>query len=163
MRLFIASRVIVKEYAQIREAFAEVLEGRWVKEEHLHLTWVFLGERDDPEPWLERLATVLPLAHEVQMRGLGSFGRPPKVLFAGEKKPVLFKKASQFRSAGFEMDRFRPHVTLCRIKKIHDRAAFREKLHAFKKMETVRVHREIGLYESRLTNNGPIYTRVMLQ
>jgi len=161
MRLFIASRAVIMHYEQIREEFADIIEGRWVQEEQLHLTWVFLGERDDAEEILQRLARIDPLAHEVSMKGLGSFGRPPKILFAGEKRPVFYKKASEFRREGFEMERFHPHITLCRIKKIHDREAFRAKIKAFQKVKLALVKREIDLYESQLTSGGAVYRRIV--
>jgi len=43
MRLFIASPVIFDNYASLKEDFEGIIEGKWVDEKNLHLTWVFLG------------------------------------------------------------------------------------------------------------------------
>ncbi len=89
MRLFIASPVILDDYASIKEDFDGIIEGKWVEEENLHLTWVFLGEVDDPGPIMEKLQTIDPLETTVTMAELGYFGRPPRVFFAKAESKLL--------------------------------------------------------------------------
>ena len=54
MRLFIASPIILDDYASIQEDFKDIIEGKWVEEENLHLTWVFLGEMKDERAVVEK-------------------------------------------------------------------------------------------------------------
>lgn len=159
MRLFIASPVRIVNYEEIRKEFAPLIEGKWVPEENLHLTWIFLGEQSDREVDAigERLKQIAPLTQRVKLEGLGSFGRPPKILFAGAKDKRLYKKASQFKAAGFENDRFTPHVTLCRIKKVHEKKKFLEVLHAYRHREIGLIEEPIKLYESILSDKGAKY------
>ena len=70
MRLFIASPAKLDNYASIKEDFKDIIEGKWVKEEHLHLTWVFLGDVADEKPVIDTLQTVSPLESSVNMAEL---------------------------------------------------------------------------------------------
>jgi len=65
MRLFIASPVILDDYASIQEEFKDIIEGKWVEEENLHLTWVFLGDLKDEKPIINKLQKISPLESEV--------------------------------------------------------------------------------------------------
>jgi 2'-5' RNA ligase len=159
MRLFIASPVRIINYDEIRERFAPLIEGKWVMRENLHLTWVFLGERPESElsQIMARLQEVEGLRDSVKLRGLGSFGRPAKILYASAKERSLYKKASQLRAAGFENHRFHPHVTLCRIKKVIKKEEFFEVLHAFEGVEIGEIESAIHLYRSILREEGAHY------
>ena len=157
MRLFIASPVLLDDYAAIKEDFKDIIEGKWVEEKDLHLTWVFLGEIKDQKPVMDKLAQISPLENHIEMEGLGYFGRPPKVFFAKSEKKTLYDKAKAFRNAGFDMYRFKPHITLCRIKAIHDYKAFHEKRKAYRERRLGMILPRIGLYESTLNAAGAVY------
>ena len=60
MRLFIASPVILSHYDVIKNDFEGIVEGKWVEEENLHLTWVFLGDVPNPQPVIEKLQGISP-------------------------------------------------------------------------------------------------------
>ena len=158
MRLFIASPVILDDYASIQEDFKDVIEGTWVKEEELHLTWVFLGEEEDESPIIDKLKDISPLESKVSIKELGYFGRPPRVFFSKAEDKDLYDKAKEFRNAGFDLYRFKPHITLCRIKAIHDYKAYKEKLKAYREKELGLILPKIHLYESTLTSKGAEYT-----
>jgi len=157
MRLFIASPIILDDYASIKEDFKDIIEGKWVKEENLHLTWVFLRDVGDQKPIIDRLKEMSPLESKVSIEELGYFGRPPRVFFTKAEEKVLYDKAKEFRNAGFNLYRFKPHITLCRIKKIHDYKAYKEKLKAYRKKVLGLILPEINLYESTLTSKGAEY------
>ncbi len=157
MRLFIASPVILDDYTSIKEDFKEIIEGKWVEEESLHLTWVFLGEVKEVSTVIEKLKGLSPLEHQTTMKALGYFGRPPKIFFAQSKETLLYNKAREFRDAGFDLYRFKPHITLCRIKTIHDYKAYKEKLKAYRERSLGVILPEIYLYESTLTSKGAQY------
>ena len=157
MRLFIASPIILDNYAGIRNDFDGIIEGKWVKEEHLHLTWVFLGERSDEESVIKMMQNIPALQQEVEIAGVGYFGRPPRIFFADAANKLLYDKAAEFKEAGFDLYRFKPHITLCRIKKIHDYRNYKALIIKYKERILGEVKREIILYESRLHGEGPEY------
>ena len=99
MRLFIASSIILDDYASIKEDFKDIIEGKWVKEENLHLTWVFLGDVENEKPVIDKLQNISPLENEVSIEEMGYFGRPPRVLFAKTEEKPLYNKAREFKEA----------------------------------------------------------------
>jgi len=158
MRLFIASPVILNNYIAIQNDFEGIIEGKWVEEENLHLTWVFLGEVEDPRPVMERVKALSMMKEAVEVGELGYFGRPPRVFFAKAEAKQLYEKAREFREAGFDLYRFKPHVTLCRIKKIHDYRAYKERLKHYREQPLGSILPQIHLYRSELTHSGAVHT-----
>jgi len=158
MRLFIASPVILDDYASIKEDFKDIIEGKWVEEQNLHLTWVFLGDMEDERAVIEKLKEISPLERNIRIKELGYFGRPPRVFFSKSEEIELYDKAKEFRNAGFDLYRFKPHMTLCRIKAIHDYKAYKEKLKSYREKELGLILPKIHLYESTLTSKGAEYT-----
>jgi len=159
MRLFIASPVILDNYQSIKQDFKSIIEGKWVEEENLHLTWVFLGEceNEDVEVIKSKLAAITQLEAEVKIAELGYFGRPPRILFAKAESKALYDKAREFKEMEFDLYRFKPHITLCRIKKIHDYKAYKEKLKTYREKRVGIVLPQIHLYQSTLTREGAHY------
>lgn len=157
MRLFIASPVKLDDYASIQEDFRDIIEGKWVEEENLHLTWVFWGDLKSQKPIIDKLKKISPLKREVAIAQMGYFGRPPRVLFAQTEEKPLYEKAREFKEAGFGLYRFKPHITLCRIKAIHDYRAYKEKLKKYREKSLGLILPEINLYESKLTSKGAEY------
>ena len=160
MRLFIASPVIIHDYISIQNDFKGIIEGKWIKEENLHLTWVFLGDTEEAKPIIEMLQNISALESEVSIEEMGYFGRPPRVLFAKTEEKPLYNKAKEFKEAGFDLYRFKPHITLCRIKKINDYRAYKEKLKSYREKVLGTIEPEIVLYQSKLTQEGPEYSPV---
>ncbi len=148
MRLFIASPVRIYKHRKIVEDFSPFVKGRWVSEENLHLTWVFLGERDDVNSILEAMYNISFLCERVLIKSMGSFGRPVKIFYAKPQTKELLKKVDEFKKEGFELDGFKPHITLCRVKRILDKNAFREKMEEYKGKKIGEVSKEIRLFES---------------
>ena len=157
MRLFIASPVILNDYASIQEDFKGIIEGKWVEEQNLHLTWIFLGEVEDEKPIINKFKELSPLENSIEIKELGYFGRPPRVFFAKSEEKVLYDKAREFRDSGFDLYRFKPHMTLCRIKTILDYKAYKEKLKTYRERSLGVILPEISLYESTLSSNGAQY------
>ena len=158
MRLFIASPVKIGDYASIKEDFKDIIEGKWVEEENLHLTWIFLGDVKNEKTIINKLKKISPLESEVDIEEMGYFGRPPRVFFAKAEKKLLYDKAREFKEVGFDLYRFKPHITLCRIKTIHDYKAYKEKLKEYREKKLGLILPEINLYESTLTSEGAEYT-----
>ena len=160
MRLFIASPVILYDYTALQNNFSDVMVGRWVVEEQLHLTWIFLGEQESVEPWRMRLCRITPLECPVLLKGVGNFGHPPRIFHANTREKRLYHKAAQMRNAGFDFYRFSPHVTLCRIKKITDWRGYKKLLEKYREKVIGEVKEEITLYESDLCSDGAVYKKI---
>lgn len=157
MRLFVASPIILNDYPSIKKGFNGIIEGKWTEEDHLHLTWVFLGEVKEAEPVIERLSGITRLESEVGVAELGYFGRPPKIFFAKAEEKILYYKAREFKATGFDMYRFKPHITLCHIKTIHNYKAYKEILNHYQDKILGSVLPQISLYQSTLNEKGPLY------
>jgi 2'-5' RNA ligase len=157
MRLFIASPVTLDDYASIKTDFEGVIEGRWVEEEKLHLTWVFLSEHPTLKETVEKMAPLSNLEEEVEIASLGTFGTPPRIFFAKSEQTLLYDKAREFKSAGFDLYRFKPHITLCRVEKILDYKAYKEKVKAYNEKPLGKILPQIILYESKRTSRGLDY------
>lgn len=158
MRLFIASPIILNDYASIQEDFKGIIEGKWVEEQNLHLTWVFLGDVDDDKPVINKLKEISPLENSIDIKELGYFGRPPKIFFTKSEEKILYYKAREFRDSGFDLYRFKPHMTLCRIKTILDYKAYKERLKTYRERSLGIILPEINLYESTLSPKGAQYS-----
>ena len=158
MRLFIASPVTLDDYASIKEDFEGIIEGKWVEEQNLHLTWVFLGDVKNEQPIIEKLQEISTLETHIEVKELGYFGRPPRVFFAKSEEKILYDKAKEFRGSGFDLYRFKPHMTLCRIKNIIDYKAYKEKLNTYREKPLGLILPEITLYESTLSPTGAHYS-----
>lgn len=157
MRLFIASSVILDDYTAIKEDFEDIIDGTWVEEKNLHITWVFLGNMPSAKPIIDIMQDLSSLEDQVEIAELGYFGRPPRVFFAKAEQKALYEKAKKFKEAGFDLYRFKPHITLCRIKKIHDYKAYKEKVKAYRKKSLGIILPQIVLYESKRTSKGLEY------
>lgn len=167
MRLFVAvtpPREIREQLAALRAP--EIPRARWVPVERLHVTLRFLGETGpDRRARLEsELAELTWDPVQARFRGTGSFGRPPRVIWAGlEPEAPLISLARAVdgaaRRAGYPQDdkTFRPHSTLARLERSppHHVRAF---LEATAALETPRFHVEtFELYASTLGPEGPRY------
>jgi 2'-5' RNA ligase len=179
MRLFVA----VDINSQIRERIEQVQRRlkkdlgndrgvTWVRPEQIHLTLKFLGEVRDAA--LTQVCDVVTRTaarydgFEMQIRGLGVFGRPARVVWAGiEPCPPLMKLQadleSEFEKIGWAKENraFAGHLTLCRVKSAD---AGRKLAGAIENageeiFGSVWVDQAV-LYESRLHADGPEYSAI---
>ena len=158
MRLFLGIRAKTDFYENIKDDFCSLLKGRWVKKENLHTTLYFFGEVNDANLIKEKIKTVTFPKQKVILEGLGYFGYPPKVLFINLKNNIYKDSYLQLENLfGKTSKRFHPHITLLRIKKVVDKS-FKEKIKEYKNKELGYLEKEVILFKSQLTKNGPIYT-----
>ena len=179
MRLFVA----VDINSQVRDRI-ELVQRRlkqdmgndrgvkWVHPEQIHLTLKFLGEVRDNMltqvcDGVTRTAARCD-SFEMQVRGLGVFGNPARVVWAGvEPCPVLMNMQAElereFEKIGWDKETraFAGHLTLCRVK---NAAAGRKLADAVETVKdeifgSVWVDQAV-LYESRLSSDGPQYSAV---
>jgi 2'-5' RNA ligase len=125
MRAFVAVDLpehVVDDLAALQEALPV---GRAADPETFHLTLAFLGEIADSaaeEAHLELSRLDAP-AFALRLSGVEAFGAEPRILAAGvaatpELSGLQRKVATAVRRAGIDLPRrrFRPHVTLVRLK-----------------------------------------------
>ena len=147
-------------------------EVKWVRPEQIHLTLKFLGEvRDDRITQV--CETVIQTAaqfdnFDMQVRGMGVFGHPARVVWAGIEpcpplKSLQTAMESAFETIGWKKEQraFAGHLTVCRVKT----AAAGKKLavaidrYSDEIFGTVWIDKAV-LYESRLSSAGPEYSVV---
>ena len=147
-------------------------EVRWVQPGQVHLTLKFLGEmRDNLITQVCDVVTRTAAEYDgfnLQIQGLGVFGRPARVVWAGcEVPPELVKiqtrLENEFEKIGWDKEHrpFAGHLTICRVK---NPAAGRSLAKAVEAsadavIGCVSVDRLV-LYESQLSRIGPEYNAV---
>jgi len=189
MRLFIALDIddaIRQRIARFLEGVREFAPGaRWVREESLHVTLKFIGEKpDDMVTRLEQALAKLPQpSFEVSFRGYGFFPTPKsaRVFWVGiQAGPELSSLAGAIDEMAATLDvprethAFSPHLTLARKSggsgapakgrndgpnRVFQR--LQEKLAAMPAPEFgTMTAREFFLYQSQLSRGGSHYTKL---
>lgn len=143
----------------------------WVQPENIHITLYFFGDTEDEK--ISIIDKILSHVTEnfssevILIEKLGYFGASyqPKVLWAGVSDNGWFLNAfrqtmDQLKTIGYVADRdeFVPHLTLGRIKRLHNVNHFHHSLQQL----SAKVHfevalRELVLYQSILKPQGPVY------
>ncbi|OEY65977.1 RNA 2',3'-cyclic phosphodiesterase [Marinobacter sp. X15-166B] len=126
-KLFFGVEIPAPIKSRLLKVRAEVPGARWQTFAQMHLTLLFLGNVEDERVLAVREAAcrISLTAFELQVAGLGCFGRPcaPRILWAGVQPaaPVASLHSalkSEMAQLGFtpESRAFRPHITLSRFK-----------------------------------------------
>ncbi len=144
---------------------------KWVDMGNLHITLRFLGDCSPLQvrktgTIMEKAVAVYP-APEVVFVGLGLFRniRDPKVLWIGMDPGKILSDLKDridrdLSGIGFpaEERKFRPHLTLARIKHIRDRDVLYDQLMEYKDAIYQKVQiKEVIYFESILRSEGPSY------
>jgi len=145
------------------------VEAKWTEPENLHLTLFFFGEIEDSR--IESIRTAMKGleqdAFNITFKRVGYFKRDsrPTVVWVGidENRELealyqtgykLFKNIVPLR----KKNRFRPHLTLGRIKKVPSNW---ERIIKSVTWETIKMPVErVILYRSDLTPAGPVYSQI---
>ncbi len=161
MRLFLASFAKLKNYQQIKQSFS-FIEGKWVEKRNLHITYLFLGEVQTAAPIIEKLQRISYEKKEIPIIGLGFFGNPAKVLYANIQNGALTHLHNEIlQRLGTKPDKpFIPHLTLCRIKRVHNFSRFITTIRKYEGATLGSLELELHLVQSHLTPKGPIYRSV---
>ena len=144
---------------------------KWVDLSGIHITLAFLGDTSD-----ERIKVLDSMLRE-KCTGFGEFDfvlsgagvfksfTDPRVIWVGisqaERLSSLYDIiAKGLGAAGFETEerKFRPHLTIGRVKSVSDPSRLRSAIEKYKSIDfqTVRV-KEVILFESILQKTGPLY------
>lgn len=174
-RLFIAIRMNPSvELITMTEFLKNCLREekiKWVEKDNLHLTLAFLGDAEEKK--IKDLTEILIESCSASKEfglvftGTGVFKNysDPKVIWVGinhsEELAILNKNISERLKAKFfpsEEKRFRPHLTIGRVRRLTDPDKLKEALEKYKDVEFQNVIvTEVILYESILMKTGPIY------
>lgn len=176
MRLFVAlelnSRVIAS-LTELVHRLAPIAPVRWVHPRNMHVTLKYIGEWDE-----DRLEDVIDVLSEVKIRtpvvvplaGLGFFpyARNPRVFWVtAENAPALRQLASSvdtsLSSLGIapEVRPYLPHLTLGRLRGQCDLTEMQEAIEELPSRDFGQITPDrFVLFGSRLTEAGPIHTRI---
>jgi 2'-5' RNA ligase len=170
LRLFVAIRPPIAIRERLLAAMGGVAGARWQSDEQLHLTLRFIGEvdRHAARDVDAALGAVHHPRFEVALAGIGAFDRrgEPVALWAGlaphEPLRLLHNKIDQaVVRAGLEPERraFVPHITLARLPRGAGSAQGLLETSGGLASPPFAVD-EFSLFESGLTPEGPVYTRL---
>lgn len=143
-----------------------------MRPEQLHLTLKFLGEVRD-SVMMQACDVIRDTASEceafgLRIQGLGVFGRPARVVWAGcEVPPELIKiqtrLESEFEKIGWDKEKrpFAGHLTICRVKSATAGRSLTQAVEAYADeiFGSVSID-QLVLYESQLDRTGPEYNAV---
>ncbi|RKY12977.1 MAG: RNA 2',3'-cyclic phosphodiesterase [Planctomycetota bacterium] len=155
-----------------RELHLSGKEIKWVRPEQTHLTLKFLGEVPN--------STIMPLcdvmtrtaaeyeSFELRIQGLGVFGRPARVVWAGCEIPtellnIQARLENEFEQIGWDKENrpFAGHLTIGRVKSAAAGHRLARAIQAYSDeyFGSVSVD-QLCLYESQLSRTGPEYSAV---
>jgi len=144
---------------------------KWVEPENLHITIKFLGDTDEKVfPCIRKKLEIAGSA-SVQMRGrltsldYFSVNGNPSVLYTKisgmEGLEELYRLVGEaMESVGFpsEQRKFRPHLTLGRIKYLKEKRKFNDLIRQFRDVEIQKFEADrMVWFESILRPEGPLY------
>lgn len=160
MRLFLGAFADIDNLSDIEKSFSKIVEGKWVEKHNIHLTYIFLGNVEDPKKIILRLKDIKYKKKTINIRGLDYFGRPPKILYAKiDDKEIKKIYEDICKRLGIEIDdNFISHITLVRIKKVKGIKRFLETVERFKNRKLGILKLKLALIKSELTPKGPKYT-----
>jgi len=178
MRTFVAVEIaqpIRREIQGVRDRLSEARANvKWVEQENTHLTVKFIGNLSPGQvpavcAALEKAAAEAE-PFDIEIRGAGTFSRRrPNVLWVGVEDPsrrlsrlhAAIEEGLQKLGIKKENRRFSPHITLGRVRGGKNVRELLEGLDAERTAElgTSRVT-ALVLFESKLTPQGPIYSRL---
>lgn len=171
MRAFIAVELSEEVRKKLAE-FAKALdfEGvRPVEQENLHITLFFLGEIDERTKGkvVDAMERVSVAPFDLSVSGVGVFPNPNfiRVAWAGCEgeglKQVYEQLAPEMRKLRYEVEPFRAHVTVARVKSPEAKSRVQEVLKKFEGQDFGSCGiKSIVLKKSTLTPKGPVYETV---
>ncbi|MDZ7703595.1 MAG: RNA 2',3'-cyclic phosphodiesterase [Trueperaceae bacterium] len=166
---------LVAAQSALRKQLSNDVVVRWTKPAQFHLTLEFLGDLSDEEVAAAkervRAASQRVTPFGLELTTLSSFGRPPRVVWvgvAGElgclqrlQQHVASGSSDATSSGKFSSGKFRPHLTLGRIKRPPPPDELRQVLEHIDIPRQRWTVREIILYQSSLSRTGAHYTPLL--
>ncbi len=158
MRLFLGSFARVNNLEETQRNFP-MLRARWTPQENIHLTYLFLGDTYEPNTIIKKLQDIQYPKKTVPLLGLGTFGKPPHILYTKAEDKALHQLHKEITTRlDVTSDKtFIPHITLARIKRVENLSAFRKIVDSYKKKVLGEMEIALQLIESTLTPEGAKY------
>ena len=164
MRVFVAVDVIDGHARERLASFQRGMDGagKAVEPHNLHFTLQFLGEisKGAADAAADALQSVKFGAFDVQLRGAGTFGRPPRVVWAGTD-PDGGRKLARLADAvgealGGDRKPFKPHLTVLRVKRGRrvDVSGYADRAWGTQRVNAIKLKRSV------LARTGPTYTDI---
>ncbi len=164
MRLFVAIDIPKEaedalKAAQVRLKNMEGLRASFPRQ--FHLTLHFIGEVAGSDEIQEKLRSVRFKQFSVTISGLGTFPswKRPRVVWVGVlDQPALQTLSDSVKGVlSAKRERFSPHFTLARVKRIEDAQDFRQKAQDISINPVTFNVGSFRLYKSTLLPEGPSY------
>lgn len=164
MRLFIAIE-LPKDLKDEIEALHKPIDGiRWQSAEQVHITLKFLGDTSCEQlaDLKTKLKDIQSPAFHLEIKGLDKFPAKgiPKVIWVGvSEAPKLMQLQTRVEDAsleaGFIKERhtFKPHITLARVKKEGEIAAYQFLRKRFTYSKEIEIN-HFTLFQSHLSAEG---------
>ncbi|MCD4736929.1 MAG: RNA 2',3'-cyclic phosphodiesterase [Bacteroidales bacterium] len=174
-RIFLAVKILPDQnfldfFNELKDAF-HYERIKWIRSDNIHITLKFFGDVEDGK--IPGIISIIESVTKkinpfvIELGGTGFFGNKsnPRVVWTGIKADQDFfnlgeELLSSFELVGYLRDhgKFKPHLTLGRIKFISDVHAFHEILNDYNEdhFQELRIDKLI-LYESILKPQGPEY------
>ncbi len=177
IRAFIAVRLPAEVKRRLTQIEKRLMQSgadvKWVPEENFHITLKFLGDVDANRMPAVRDAVERAVrgaeAFDLALAGVGTFGRPPRVVWVGiaagrdELKSLARRVENELAEAGFPReDRpFSAHITLGRVRSPRGVEELRAGIESLKD-EVVGTARAEGaaVMKSELRREGSVYTAI---
>lgn len=176
IRLFAAIHIKPDEnFTMIYKGLKQTLDYniiKWVDLNNMHITLRFFGDTYPDE--LPIIKSALEKASlniqpfEVTLENTGIFGSryDPRVIWFGIKEnPALLQLHTRITQTLEEVEyfgdrqNFVPHLTIGRIKEIHDKQFFQQIIDRFRDVKLITQSiTEFSLFQSELKKEGPIHT-----
>lgn len=158
MRLFLGSFAKIDNFKDIKDDFKDIVFAKWVEINNIHLTYLFLGEVENPQKIISKLDGISYKKDKIFIKSLGLFGHPPKILYAKIKSKEILKLYKKIcKKLEIEEKYFTPHITLARIKRVNDKEKFFNRIGKYKNRKLGYLELNLTLIESTLTPKGPLY------
>ncbi|QOY54731.1 2'-5' RNA ligase family protein [Candidatus Sulfurimonas marisnigri] len=157
-RIFLALKAQLNDYDALKSDFSEIIKGRWVDSENLHVTVCFFGNTYGVNELLKRLPEVIEEIEPLELTSLGYFSHN-NILYATTTSPKLEKLNSCICSS-FSLPQIKPyilHVTLMRIKEMKDKKAFNDMLSKYEGKSIGTIETTMQLMDSNLSSDGAKY------
>lgn len=174
MRSFIALDVdsaLKKSIIDAGTIFKNSVFGKFIPQEQIHSTLFFFENfKEDVVQFKKSFLDINFDPFEIEIKGFDyfTFQKRPSILYLKYHSEKLLDHYYRIKSildqmcVVYDKKPFKEHITICRIKEVKDLDLFHkdiiEQNAKFSNFKSI--VREISFYESRLTPNGPIYTKL---
>ncbi len=169
MRLFIAidPSIEVQKYIKRIQARLDKDLAKLRLTSSFHLTLKFLGDvnRELCEKVIENLKKIKFDKFKLKTSNIGVFPSQNyvRVIWLGVQENIVLNKLQQDIENALKVKKdfqFHPHITLARVSFVKDKTRFKEFLQKIKTEEKSFDVDSFILYESTLTKEGPVYTKL---